>query len=143
MGLTAADITIAVTVFSRRQFLKQAIGSALNQTVPVRVIVVEDCGPDAGMEAFVREEFGSRIEYFRNPSRRGLFDNWNACLDYCKTPWLSILHDDDFSAPTFVESILELSQHAPDCGLYFGQVITVDEPGKVLGPTRPQLKNRW
>jgi Glycosyltransferases involved in cell wall biogenesis len=143
MGLTAADITIAITVFSRRQFLKQAIGSALNQTVPVRVIVVEDCGPDAGMEAFVRQEFGSRIEYFRNPSRRGLFDNWNACLDYCKTQWLSILHDDDYLAPTFVESTIELGRHAPDCGLYFGQIVTVDESGKVLGNTRPQLEDRW
>jgi glycosyltransferase involved in cell wall biosynthesis len=143
MGLTAADITIAVTVFNRRQFLKQAIGSALNQTVPVRVIVVEDCGPDAGMEKFVRQEFGSRIDYIRNPTRRGLFDNWNACLGYCKTPWLSILHDDDLLAPTFVESTVELSRQAPDCGLYFGQIVTVDESGRPLGPTRPQLQSDW
>jgi hypothetical protein len=143
MGLTAADITIAVTVFNRRQFLKQAIGSALSQTVPVRVIVVEDSGPDAGMEAFVRQEFGSRIEYFRNPTRRGLFDNWNACLDYCQTPWLSILHDDDYLAPTFVESTVELSRQAPDCGLYFGQVTFVNEGGQFLSTCRPPLEVPW
>jgi glycosyltransferase involved in cell wall biosynthesis len=143
MGLTAADITIAVTVFNRRQFLKQAIGSALNQSVRVRVIVVEDCGPDAGMEAFVRQEFGSQIEYFRNPGRRGLFDNWNACLDYCQTPWISILHDDDFLAPTFVESTLEISRQAPDCGLYFGQITFVNEAGQFLSTCRSLLRDRW
>jgi glycosyltransferase involved in cell wall biosynthesis len=143
MSLSAADITIAVTVFNRRKFLKQAIGSALNQTVPVRVIVVEDCGPDPGMEAFVRQEFGSRIEYIRNPTRRGLFDNWNACLDYCKTPRLSILHDDDYLAPTFVESTIELSRHAPECGLYFGQVTFVNEHGQTITTCRPPLRNSW
>lgn len=143
MGLAAADITIAVTVFNRRQFLKQAISSALNQTLPVRVIVVEDCVPDAEMEGFVRQEFGSRIEYFRNPSRRGLFDNWNACLDYCQTPWLCILHDDDYLAPTFVESTVELSRQAPECGLYFGQVTFVNESGKIISACRPPLGTPW
>jgi len=143
MSLSAADITIAVTVFNRRQFLKQAISSALNQTLPVRVIVVEDCGPDAGMEAFVRQEFGSRIEYIRNPSRRGLFDNWNACLNYCGTPWLCILHDDDFLDATFVESMIDLSRQAPDCGLYFGQVTHVNEVGQIFSRCRPPIRGAW
>jgi glycosyltransferase involved in cell wall biosynthesis len=143
MALSAADITIAVTVFNRRQYLKQAITSALKQTVPVRVVVVEDCGPDEGMEEFVRREFGSQIEYFRNPRRRGLFDNWNACLDYCQSPWLCILHDDDFLAPTFIESMVELGRQAPDCGLYFGQVTFVNDSGQVLSTCRPPLGKPW
>jgi glycosyltransferase involved in cell wall biosynthesis len=143
MSLSAADITIVVTVFNRRQYLKQAIASALNQTVPVRVMVVEDCGPDAEMQGFVCHEFGSRIEYLRNPTRRGLFDNWNGCLDYCRTPWLCILHDDDFLEPTFVESMIELSRQAPDCGLYFGQVTIVNESGQMLSTARPPLGASW
>ena len=101
-GIPADQITIAVTVFGRRTYLRQAVASALDQTVPVRVIVVEDCGPDPTLEAFVRKEFGSRIEYFRNQRRRGIFGNWNACMDLCQTAWLSILHDDDYLAPGFV-----------------------------------------
>ena len=85
-GLSADQITIAITVFNRRQYLQQAISSALRQTCPVRVMVVEDCGPDPGLEAFVRAEFGSRIEYHRNPRRRGLFDNWNACTEVPPDP---------------------------------------------------------
>src|SRR6266545_4186650 len=108
--ITADQITIAITVYDRRQYLAQAITSALDQTVPVRVIVVEDCGPDPTLESFVKQHFGSRVRYFRNPRRRGLFDNWNACVELCRTAWLSILHDDDFLAPCFVESMLELSE---------------------------------
>src|SRR5579859_4880937 len=81
MMLSDADITIAITVYDRREFIQQAVLSALNQTQPVKVIVVEDCGPDAGLQDFVLERFGSRITYHRNPRRRGLFDNWNACIE--------------------------------------------------------------
>ncbi len=140
---TADPITIAVTVYDRRQYLSQAISSALDQTVPVRVIVVEDCGPDVGMERFVCEKFGNRIKYFRNPRRRGLFGNWNACLELCETRWLSILHDDDFLKPCLAETMLQLLTEAPGRGLYFGNFVLVSERGeRVPYPQRP-VANPW
>lgn len=132
MSITADQITIAITVYNRREYLHQAIRSALNQTVPVRVIVVEDCGPDPTLKEFATKEFGSKIEYIRNPRRRGLFGNWNACLELCQTPWLSILHDDDYLAPQFIATMLELSRAAPDCALFFGLTNVVDDEGKRL-----------
>jgi glycosyltransferase involved in cell wall biosynthesis len=119
--MRAEDITIAVTVYSRREFVLEAIRSALEQTIPVKVIVVEDCGPDPALRDFVLGNFGARIEYIRNPRNRGLFDNWNACLDYCRSPWISILHDDDLLRPTFVETMLALAAAAPGRALYFGR----------------------
>lgn len=144
MTLAADQITIAVTVYNRRHFLRQCIASALEQTVPVRVIVVEDCGPDPGMRDYVQEQFGTRVEYFRNPKRRGLFGNWNACMDLAGTPWLSILHDDDFLAPQFVEAMLALHARAPDCALYFGMTTIVDESGAPMpwGPL-PKFGEPW
>lgn len=130
MSLLANQITIAVTVYSRRQFIKQAVASAVNQSMPVRVVVVEDCGPDPALESFVKAEFGARIEYIRNSRRRGLFGNWNACLNACATEWVSILHDDDFLAPGFVEAMIELEKEAPGCALYLGRTLIVDEHGK-------------
>ena len=144
MNLLANQITIAVTVYNRRQFIKQAVASAVNQSVPVRVIVVEDCGPDPTLESFVKDEFGPRIEYVRNPKRRGLFGNWNACLDACDTPWLSILHDDDYLAPGFVEAMMDLARDVPNQALYFGQTIIVDVAGRPTAdnPLRP-VRGPW
>ncbi|HUP79224.1 MAG TPA: glycosyltransferase family 2 protein, partial [Pirellula sp.] len=137
-------ITIAITVYDRRHFVKQAIASALNQTIPVRVMVVEDCGPDPDLQTFIKEEFGSKIEYFRNSRRRGLFGNWNACIEYCRTPWLSILHDDDYLESTFVEAMLNLSVNAPDCGLFFGYTVVVDESGKPVPKWQyPVITPEW
>jgi glycosyltransferase involved in cell wall biosynthesis len=142
MELRPDQITIAVTVFSRREFILDAIRSALNQTIPVKVIVVEDCGPDATLRDFILKEFGNRIEYFRNPKNRGLFDNWNACLEYCRTPWLSILHDDDELRPNFIETMLALVRDAPERALYFGRHAIL-ENGKIRPPPPVAWKNNW
>src|SRR5579862_8729555 len=144
MSILADQITIAVTVYSRRQYISQAVRSALNQSVPVRVMVMEDCGPDAMLEAVVKAEFGSSIEYIRNPRRRGLFGNWNACLDACATEWLSILHDDDYLAPDFVASMIEVERQAPGCALYYGRTLVVDEGGQGLPEyALPPVDWRW
>lgn len=142
--MTPEQITVAVTVYSRREYVRQAVASALAQTVPVRVMVVEDCGPDPGLKDFVLSEFGSRIEYVRNERRRGLFGNWNACLELCKTDWLSILHDDDYLAPNFAESLMALAGQVPEAGLYFGFTMAVDEHGQ-QHPTlfMPQIDKAW
>lgn len=143
MTLFPEQITIAVTVYSRRDFILEAISSALKQTVPVRVIVVEDCGPDRTLQDQVCSEFGEKIRYYRNQQRRGLFDNWNACLDYCSTPWISILHDDDLLCPDFIESILSLAEKAPDRALYFGRAAILDEKGRLAEPAQVYWPDGW
>src|SRR6266567_2936375 len=143
MTLSPADITIAVTLYDRRDFIQQAVLSALDQTVPVNVMVVEDCGPDPGLQSFVFDRFGPRIKYLRNPRRRGLFDNWNACIQYCGTRWLSILHDDDYLKENFVEAILALYAAAPGRGLYFGNYIAVNPKGEPLYLGEPVAKDVW
>jgi glycosyltransferase involved in cell wall biosynthesis len=144
MSLRAEDITIAVTVYNRRQFLSQSITSALNQTPPVRVIVVEDCAPPPGLEAYVLCEFGPKVGYFRSPRRRGIFGNWNACIEHCQTRWLSILHDDDYLKPEFVGAMLELNRQCGDRGLYYGQTIVVDDQGKPRPEwEKPPLPEPW
>lgn len=140
--LSPEHITIAVTVYSRRQFVLAAIDSALQQTVPVKVIVVEDCGPDPTLQEMIRGAFGARIHYFRNAQRRGLFDNWNACMEYCTTPWLSILHDDDLLRPNFVEKMLSLARVAPNRGLYFARTGILNEQGAVTPAPFP-TNSEW
>jgi len=130
--LRREDITIAITVYNRQTYIDQAIRSAIAQRCEGRpeVIVVEDCGPHPTLRQSVINKFGSQIQYLRNPRRRGLFDNWNACIEACHTSWLCILHDDDFLEPTFVKSMIELAQAAPGRALYYGLGDVVDSTGK-------------
>lgn len=143
MILRPQDITIAVTVYNRREFILDAIESALAQSVPVKVIVVEDCGPDPGLRDFILKKFGNRIEYFRNPKNRGLFDNWNACVESCRTSWLSILHDDDLLVPDFVATMLDLAEKAPGRALYHCHAAIIDENGKTIFTQSVAWNESW
>jgi glycosyltransferase involved in cell wall biosynthesis len=140
-----SDITIAVTVYDRQEYLTAAIKSSLNQrgSNPPTVMVVEDCGPNPRLRESVLSEFGNRITYHRNKQRRGLFDNWNACIEMCRTNWLCILHDDDFLEPTFIESMTELHQAAPGRGLYYGECDVVDREGNHLEKKHPPSIFEW
>lgn len=133
MSIAADQITIAIVVYKRRQFVKQAIASALKQTMPVRVIVVEDPSPDSGLEAFIKEDFGAQIAYFKSPRWRGQWGALNYALELCRTPWISLLHDDDFLEPDFVETIIDLERKAPGQALYFGRTTLVNIAGEPTG----------
>lgn len=138
-----SNITVAVTVYNRLDYIEQAINSALNQTVPVKVMVVEDCGPNEKLREHVIRKFGDRIEYHRNAKRRGLFDNWNACIELCRTDWLCILHDDDYLEPCFAETMFDLMQQAPDRSFYYGGYNIVDEQGRVLVMAGKSKSTTW
>jgi glycosyltransferase involved in cell wall biosynthesis len=137
------DITIAITVFDRRTYLEQTVSAALAQTLPVRVMVVEDCGPDADLRSFILSKFSSHLAYHRNPQRRGLFDNLNACLEHCATPWLCICPDDDFLAPCFVEAVMELEAKIPGKGFYYGAYNVVDHRGGLLRTCGQRPGETW
>ncbi len=126
-------ITIAITIYDRAQYLSRAIRSAIAQqkdgTHP-KVIVVEDCGPNPQIREAVAAEFAGKVGYHRNSYRRGLFDNWNACLELSRTPWLCILHDDDFLEPNFVDAMIELAEAAPGRALYYGACHVIDDRDK-------------
>jgi glycosyltransferase involved in cell wall biosynthesis len=139
------EISIAITVYDRRNYLWGAIRSALAQagsSLP-HVVVVEDCGPDAKLEKDTLAEYGDRIRYVRNSSRRGLSDNWNACIEACRTPWLCILHDDDLLEPNFVTAMNELSAAAPDRALYYGLCRVIDAGGMTIGSAPPPADFHW
>jgi glycosyltransferase involved in cell wall biosynthesis len=140
-----SDITIAITVYDRQNYIREAIRSALKQRTAERpkVMVVEDCGPDATLRETIVSEFGDSIQYLRNPRRRGLFDNWNACIEACATSWLCILHDDDFLEPTFIEAMIELAEAAPDRTLYYGLCDVVDSTGQYLSKKPRSTEFAW
>lgn len=118
MQLQASDITIGITMYRRLDYLEQAIASAVNQTVPVRVFVQDDGCDNLPELRRILAKFGDRVEYRRNSRTLTLFRNMNACIDSCPTPWLSILHDDDYLEPHFVETLLKAAPAiADDCVL--------------------------
>lgn len=135
MQLQASDITIAVTVYRRLDYLQEALDSAVHQTIPVTVRLFDDGSQDADRMRAILARYGGHVEYVRNPRSLGLFGNMNAAIAACSTPWLSILHDDDRLAPDFIERLLEVAPDVEHCSLFCGRTTYLKPDGSAFHQT--------
>ncbi|QYM80434.1 glycosyltransferase family 2 protein [Horticoccus luteus] len=132
MSVAPAEISIALTMFRRLDFMAAALDSAVRQTLPVNVWVQDDgCDRPAEVQRLLTAA-PRPVGYRRNPQPRGIFGNMNAALAACPTPWLSILHDDDLLASDFVARLVNVAAAAPGAALYFGGTIFIDAQGRRL-----------
>ncbi|NJN60768.1 MAG: glycosyltransferase family 2 protein [Coleofasciculaceae cyanobacterium RL_1_1] len=108
--------SVVITTFNRRTLLKKAVHTALGQTYPCEVIIVDDCSED-GTEAWVKkiqsEPWGERVQYIRNSVNLGHSGSINRGVAIASGNWIKFL-DDDYLAPNCLEQIAEaitLAQH--------------------------------
>ena len=108
---SAALYTIGVTVYKRANYLKQCIDSALKQTttIPYAVIVVDD-DPRQGNEVEkVMEEYRHHplVSYYKKHNNEGLMANMNRCISVAQSPWVLLIHDDDWLCSNYIAKIDE------------------------------------
>ena len=105
-------VTTIVTVYKRTKFLRQAIKSALSQTLrPLEIIVTDDSDSNeikSICDAFQLPE----IRYRSNPVRLGVALNLRAAISEAKGQYIAILNDDDLWEPEFLDClVLPLEQN--------------------------------
>jgi glycosyltransferase involved in cell wall biosynthesis len=124
------DVTIAMPVYKRTAYFRQALDSALAQTVPVKIVVHDASPTDVGFREIIGEDSG-RVEYYHFTDGIGNARDWNRCMGLIKTKWVSFLHDDDLLFPNSIELLLDAKREMPGRALYFGLDDSIDEKGNV------------
>ena len=99
-------VSIIIPVYNHAQWLPDAISSALNQTVPCEVIVVNDGSPDNTSE--VAKMFDVKLIEKENG---GLSSARNAGIKEATGEWILTLDADDKIAPDFVEKCLQIHRY--------------------------------
>lgn len=94
--------TIGIAAYNHAQFLPEAIESALNQTVPCEVIVVNDGSTD--QTKFVLDEYADRVKVITQ-TNRGLPSARNTAIMNATTEYFLPLDSDDILDPTCVERL--------------------------------------
>lgn len=102
------QLSILIPTFRRPELLRAAISSALNQNsyFPYEVIVVDnEQDPIVSREVdTIVGGFNSQIlRLHRNSKNLGMFGNWNRCIELARGEWFTILNDDDYFLPGFLE----------------------------------------
>ena len=111
-------LTIGIPTHSRPEMLVRAVKSALDQTVPVEVLISDD-NAEAGSFSAIRKAFPDepRIRY-RYSGTKGLWANWDAAARACKTEFFLWLQDDDFLLPHVGARVLAAFDQFRDADLW-------------------------
>jgi glycosyltransferase involved in cell wall biosynthesis len=128
--VSAPRVSILVPVFNRRDLLREAVLSALGQTVDdIEVIICDNDSTDGTWS--VCEELAaldSRVRTFRNKENLGPVRNWKRCLDEARGIYGKFLFSDDLMEGEFVERTLSIMRS--DVGFVFTKI--------EIGPARKQ-----
>jgi glycosyltransferase involved in cell wall biosynthesis len=95
--------TISFPVYKRTDYFRQALESAINQTVKCRILVVDNNSPHDDFKKIIDSYNNPLIEYIKTDTTVHQDENFNNCIRFTKTPWMTILHDDDYLHIQFVE----------------------------------------
>ncbi len=99
LSMPRNSLTVAVPTCNGGAHLAEALrGIRAQEGVAFDLLICDDRSDDDTL-AVVRAEAGDRVRVVVNPQRLGLAGNWNRCAALCRTPLVTIFHQDDLMHP--------------------------------------------
>lgn len=119
-------VSIVIPTFNRAHIVRRAIDSALLQTYPCEVVLVDHGSTDATME--LAATYGNRIRYIRREEDRGPAACWLDGARQATGEYLHFTYDDDWIQPDFIEK--SIAAFDSDVGLVYSRVSLRDVKGE-------------
>lgn len=115
--MSADQITVIIPLYNKEAEIEQTLRSVLAQrTQPREIIVVDDGSTDRSAE-LLEQVKSPLIRLIRQPNG-GVSAARNRAMREAKSEWVALLDGDDRWEPGYLESIVRLMDHYPDCGAY-------------------------
>jgi glycosyltransferase involved in cell wall biosynthesis len=117
--MSPALVSVCIPAYNYGAFLRDAIGSACEQTYRnIEIIVADNCSTD-GTPRIVHSlaEADARIRYHRNERNLGMQGNFNRCLELSRGEYVKFLCADDALLPRCVERMVDAAERHPDAAL--------------------------
>ncbi len=89
------QITIALPVYKRTDYIRKALDSAINQTVPCSILLIDNNSPHNEFKTIIDSYKNVDIKYVKTDKTVPQDENFNNCFRFAETPWVTVLHDDD------------------------------------------------
>lgn len=108
---SAPRVTVVIAAWNAEATLDRAIESALAQTIPIEVIVVDDASPDstaAVADSHARRD--ARVTLLRQIQNQGPAAARNRAIAESRAPWIAVLDSDDFMDPERLEKLVEMAE---------------------------------
>jgi teichuronic acid biosynthesis glycosyltransferase TuaG len=141
-GLEAIDagkpgppiVSVVIPTFNEKpEYLRGAVMSALAQTVPTEVIVVDDGSTEPAATALLAlaAKTGGRLRLLAHPKNLGIAAALNTGIAAMTTPWFAWLSSDDLFEPSKVEAQLSSMLNAEALAGYTGYHLKMNNSNAV------------
>ena len=132
--MSIPKITILIPTYQRPKFLVRAIDSIASQSFSDLIIRVHDNGSDYETKEVVSNLMltDPRIEYHRHVKNIGSLGNLQSLTDTIKTPFYSIVCDDDFYLPGHIKTGVENLMGNPEAYFYASATATANLTNNIL-----------
>ena len=87
--------SIAIPVYNRKQYVKDAIDSIVSQQFDDYELIIVDNNSSDGTWDYLCSLTHPRVKIFRNIVNIGMVPNWVKCIEYAKGTWFKFLMSDD------------------------------------------------
>lgn len=132
---------IFVPFWGDPRLLYETVDSVRAQTVQDwRMIVIDDCYPDAAVGEYFAELVDPRVEYVRNEVNLGITENYREAIRRASSPFITILGCDDLMHPNYLDVVRRVIERAPDADVIQPGVIVIDEHGTARTPLVDRVK---
>ena len=123
--------SIVIPTYNGERYIEEALLSAINQTRPADEIIISDDNSSDNTLS-ICEKYADRIKIYKNENGpSGFVNGWNKGIARCTCEYISILHQDDLLASTFLEEAENALKRYPECKHFFVPCNYIDANGKI------------
>ena len=139
-GNGPADVTVVVVTFRGAQWISECLGSLAAQTLPHRLLVVDNASSDGTAELL--GDLLPAEQVVRLPVNAGFAGGVAAALPLVRTRFVALLNDDAIAAPDWLAELVAAAVDDPAAAAWTSLMLLADDPGRVnnLGGA---LDSRW
>lgn len=143
-------ISVIMSVYNGEKYLREAIESILNQTIPdFEFIIVNDASTDSSPK--IMQSYGdARIKIINNEKNIGLTRSLNSAIAQAQGKFIARQDADDISLPNRLEEQLRYFEQHPEVALLGTSIDLIDDEGKITGkrvisadPSKNFFRSSW
>jgi glycosyltransferase involved in cell wall biosynthesis len=137
MARPSYPISVCIPSYNYYRFLKDAVGSCIQQDADFEIVVLDNCSRDD--TPLLREQFigDPRIKWHRNETVLPIHDNWNKAISLATRKYVKQLHADDMLSPDCIVQMGAMITAKPHVAYHGHLAEIIDEHGKVLRKHHP------
>ena len=129
-------VSVIIPAYNCERYLAQALDSALEQQVPLEIIVINDCSKD-GTEAVVKQYLKyPQVRYVRNEKNLGAAGSRNRGVRLAKGKYVAFLDADDWWEKGKLEKQVKLAEEKKAVLCCTGRAL-MNPDGSFIGKTIP------